>query len=114
MCRCGIIHARGPPPATKVSQNDLLDYIRLFENKMSTFLQPTQTLDAEELTKLGAKDCDGEVKLSEYFVEKSHIVTILMHILYRLKNLFKQTHKNYLRINGCAHCLEKNSKDLIL
>uniref|UniRef100_A0A6M2DLB6 Serrate RNA effector molecule homolog n=1 Tax=Xenopsylla cheopis TaxID=163159 RepID=A0A6M2DLB6_XENCH len=60
--RCGIIHARGPPPATKVSQNDLLDYIRLFENKMSTFLQPTQTLDAEELTKLGAKDCDGEVE----------------------------------------------------
>ncbi|XP_026468817.1 serrate RNA effector molecule homolog isoform X3 [Ctenocephalides felis] len=60
--RCGIIHARGPAPANKVSQNDLLDYIRLFENKMSTFLQPHQTLDAEELAKLGSKDSDGEVE----------------------------------------------------
>lgn len=45
-----------------MSQNDLLDYIRLFENKMSTFLQPHQTLDAEELAKLGSKDSDGEVE----------------------------------------------------
>ncbi|XP_061401625.1 serrate RNA effector molecule homolog [Musca vetustissima] len=59
--RCGIIHARGPPPS-KVSQNDLQDYIKNFENKMQTFLAKTTTIDEEELKNLGAKDAENEVE----------------------------------------------------
>ncbi|XP_058979591.1 serrate RNA effector molecule homolog isoform X2 [Musca domestica] len=59
--RCGIIHARGPPPS-KVSQNDIQDYIKNFENKMQTFLAKTTTIEEEELKNLGAKDAENEVE----------------------------------------------------
>ena len=59
--RCGIIHARGPPPA-KVSQNDVQDYIKNFESKMQTFLAKTTTIDDEELKNLGCKDSEAEVE----------------------------------------------------
>ncbi|XP_075166935.1 arsenic resistance protein 2 isoform X2 [Haematobia irritans] len=59
--RCGIIHARGPPPS-KVSQNDMQDYIKNFESKMQTFLAKTTTIDEEELKNLGAKDAENEVE----------------------------------------------------
>ncbi|XP_054736326.1 serrate RNA effector molecule homolog isoform X2 [Anastrepha obliqua] len=59
--RCGIIHARGPPPS-KVSQNDIQDYIKNFENKMQTFLAKTTTVEEEELKNLGCKDAEVEVE----------------------------------------------------
>ncbi|KAM7342928.1 arsenic resistance protein 2 isoform 2-T2 [Cochliomyia hominivorax] len=59
--RCGIIHARGPPPA-KVAQNDLQDYIKNFESKMQTFLAKSTTIDEEELKNLGSKDAEAEVE----------------------------------------------------
>lgn len=59
--RCGIIHARGPPP-TKVSQNDMQDYIKNFESKMQTFLAKSVTIDEEELKSLGSKDAEAEVE----------------------------------------------------
>uniref|UniRef100_A0A1I8PR25 Serrate RNA effector molecule homolog n=1 Tax=Stomoxys calcitrans TaxID=35570 RepID=A0A1I8PR25_STOCA len=59
--RCGIIHARGPPPS-KVSQNDMQDYIKNFESKMQTFLAKTTTIELEELKNLGAKDAENEVE----------------------------------------------------
>ncbi|XP_017476230.1 PREDICTED: serrate RNA effector molecule homolog isoform X2 [Rhagoletis zephyria] len=59
--RCGIIHARGPPPS-KVTQNDIQDYIKNFENKMQTFLAKATTVDDEELKNLGSKDAEAEVE----------------------------------------------------
>lgn len=59
--RCGIIHARGPPPA-KVTQNDIQDYIKNFESKMQTFLAKTTPLTEEELKNLGCKDSEAEVE----------------------------------------------------
>lgn len=60
--RCGIIHARGPAPQAKVTNTEVQDYIRTFENKMTTFLTRNQQLEAEELKKLGSKDPDTEVE----------------------------------------------------
>ncbi|XP_065370042.1 serrate RNA effector molecule homolog isoform X2 [Calliphora vicina] len=59
--RCGIIHARGPPPA-KVSQNDMQDYIKNFENKMQTFLAKSTTIAEDDLKNLGSKDTEAEVE----------------------------------------------------
>ncbi|XP_037827045.1 serrate RNA effector molecule homolog isoform X1 [Lucilia sericata] len=59
--RCGIIHARGPPPA-KVSQNDMQDYIKNFESKMQTFLAKSTPIEEEELKNLGSKDTEAEVE----------------------------------------------------
>uniref|UniRef100_A0A1A9WHJ9 Serrate RNA effector molecule homolog n=1 Tax=Glossina brevipalpis TaxID=37001 RepID=A0A1A9WHJ9_9MUSC len=59
--RCGIIHARGPPPS-KVVHNDLQDYIKNFENKMQTFLAKSTTIEEEELKNLGCKDAEAEVE----------------------------------------------------
>lgn len=64
--RCGIIHARGPPPQNKVNNNEIQEYIRNFENKMTSFLTKSEPLDNNELKKLGSKDTDAEV---EKFVE---------------------------------------------
>lgn len=60
--RCGIIHARGPQPQNKISSNDIQDYIKNFETKMSQFLAASAEVPIEELRKLGAKDVDAEVE----------------------------------------------------
>ncbi|KAL7016295.1 hypothetical protein ACKWTF_009992 [Chironomus riparius] len=60
--RCGIIHARGPPPQNKITSNETADYIKNFENKISQFLASTIDIPLEELKKLGAKDIDMEVE----------------------------------------------------
>lgn len=60
--RCGIIHARGPPPQNKVTNNEIQDYVRNFENKMSTFLSKSVTIDNDALRKLGSKDTDAEME----------------------------------------------------
>lgn len=60
--RCGIIHARGPPPQNKVTNNEIQEYVRNFEGKMSSFLTKSVPLADTELKKLGAKDTDAEVE----------------------------------------------------
>lgn len=59
--RCGIIHARGPPPQ-KVTNQEVQDYIRNFENKMTSFLAKNTTVLEDELKKLGSKDAEAEVE----------------------------------------------------
>lgn len=60
--RCGIVHARGPTPQNKVTNQDLQDYVRTFESKMASFLTKNQELEDEELKKMGAKDQKTEVE----------------------------------------------------
>lgn len=60
--RCGIIHARGPPPQNKVTQTEIQDYSRNFEQKMEQFLAKSIEVELEELKRLGAKDADNEVE----------------------------------------------------
>lgn len=64
--RCGIVHARNVPPTAKVTNQEVQDYIRNFEAKMVTFLQPSNVIDEPELKKLGCKDPEQEV---EKFIE---------------------------------------------
>ncbi|XP_071440682.1 serrate RNA effector molecule homolog isoform X2 [Hetaerina americana] len=60
--RCGIMHARGSPPSSKVTQQEISDYCRTFEQKIASFLQPTVKLTEDEFVKLGAKNPDTEVE----------------------------------------------------
>ncbi|KAK7865942.1 hypothetical protein R5R35_005009 [Gryllus longicercus] len=60
--RCGIMHARGIPPSSKVTPQELSDYCRTFEQKIASFLQPITKISDEEFVKLGSKDPDVEVE----------------------------------------------------
>ncbi|XP_055935385.1 serrate RNA effector molecule homolog isoform X1 [Argiope bruennichi] len=60
--RCGIMHARGSPPSSKVTQQEINDYISHFEQKSQIFLQTPTKLDEEECVKLGKKDPEAEVE----------------------------------------------------
>jgi len=60
--RCGIMHARGIPPASNVTVNDVEDYCANFEKKMGSFLQPRADLKDEESSKLGMKNEEDEVE----------------------------------------------------
>lgn len=60
--RCGIMHARGIPPSSKVTPQELSDYCRTFEQKIASFLQPTTRISDDEFSKLGSKDPDVEVE----------------------------------------------------
>ncbi|XP_063708105.1 serrate RNA effector molecule homolog isoform X3 [Culicoides brevitarsis] len=60
--RCGIIHARGPPPQNPVTQTEIQDYTRNFEQKMEQFLAKSVEVEEEELKRLGSKDADNEVE----------------------------------------------------
>lgn len=50
------------PPTTKVSQQEIQDYCKQFEAKISTLVAVNQVLSPTELVKLGAKDPDKEVE----------------------------------------------------
>lgn len=52
--RCGIMHARGIPPSSKVTPQEVQDYCRAFENKIGSFLQPLTKLSDDEAKKLGS------------------------------------------------------------
>nr|CAG4651738.1 EOG090X04A7 [Triops cancriformis] len=60
--RCGILHVRGIPPASRVSQQEISDYCALFESKIASFMQPIPRLTEEEANKLGLKDTKSEVE----------------------------------------------------
>lgn len=66
--RCGIMHARGIPPSSKVTPQEVTDYIRAFENKIGSFLQPLTKLNDDESKKLGLKEAEEEV---EKFVQSN-------------------------------------------
>jgi hypothetical protein len=60
--RCGIMHARGIPPAGNVTVTDIEDYCASFEKKMGSFLQPRADLTEDEAGKLGMKNEEEEVE----------------------------------------------------
>merc|ERR1719189_1454550 len=60
--RCGIMHARGIPPASNVTITDVEDYCANFEKKMGSFLQPRAGLTDDEAGKLGMKNEEDEVE----------------------------------------------------
>ncbi|XP_037791165.1 serrate RNA effector molecule homolog [Penaeus monodon] len=66
--RCGIMHARGIPPSSKVTPQEVQDYCRAFENKIGSFLQPLTKLSDDEAKKLGLKEAEEEV---EKFVQSN-------------------------------------------
>ncbi|KAK3089966.1 hypothetical protein FSP39_008080 [Pinctada imbricata] len=57
--RCGIMHCRGIPPTTKITQQDVNDWIANFENKMKQFTEAKDKLDDDAVVKLGKKDPDA-------------------------------------------------------
>lgn len=60
--RCGIMHARGIPPSSKVTQSEINDHCRGFEAKIASFLEPIKRLSDEEANKLGLKEAKAEVE----------------------------------------------------
>ncbi|KAK4337184.1 hypothetical protein RND71_044010 [Anisodus tanguticus] len=66
--KIGLIHVRGLPPSLKVSQKDVDDYIKAFENKIAQFIQPTVEITNEELSKLGLRNEEAEV---EKFIQEN-------------------------------------------
>merc|ERR1712136_641420 len=60
--RCGIMHARGIPPSSKVTQNEINDHCRGFEAKIASFLEPIKRLSDEGANKLGLKEAKAEVE----------------------------------------------------
>ncbi|XP_037081813.1 LOW QUALITY PROTEIN: serrate RNA effector molecule homolog [Pollicipes pollicipes] len=62
--RCGIIHARGMPPSSKVTSTEVQDYISSFENKIGSFLLPLTRWVDDECRKNGLilKDPEDEVE----------------------------------------------------
>ncbi|XP_017838952.1 serrate RNA effector molecule homolog isoform X1 [Drosophila busckii] len=59
--RCGIIHARGPPPI-RVTNNDLQEYMKNYESKLTQFLTKSVLLKDDAVKELGAKDPEVEVE----------------------------------------------------
>merc|ERR1719312_964734 len=53
--RCGILHARGIPPAAKVTNTEIEEYMKTFEKKMGGFLVMRGDLSNEEAAKFGLK-----------------------------------------------------------
>jgi len=60
--RCGIMHARGIPPTSNVTQIEIEEYCNTFCKKMGSFVQPRGDLSDEEASKLGMKNEDDEVE----------------------------------------------------
>jgi len=60
--RCGILHARGILPATKVTSSEIEEYMTTFEKKMGGFLIMRGDLSTEEASKYGLKNETDEVE----------------------------------------------------
>ena len=60
--RCGIMHARGIPPAGNVTALEIEDYCATFQKKMGSFVQPRGDLSDEDAAKLGMKNEEDEVE----------------------------------------------------
>lgn len=60
--RCGIMHARGSPPASKMTNQEIQEYCRGFQQKMAYLINSGGSIEGEELIALGAKDTEAEVE----------------------------------------------------
>jgi len=60
--RCGIIHARGPIPPNSLTNKDIEDFQKRFNDKLVNILNFKSKLSDEEAKKLGPKDEDVEVE----------------------------------------------------
>ncbi|XP_056018570.1 serrate RNA effector molecule homolog isoform X3 [Ostrea edulis] len=60
--RCGIMHCRGVPPTTKITQQDVNDWITNTENKLKQFTEVQEKLSEEDSIKFGRKDPEAEVE----------------------------------------------------
>ncbi|XP_054277475.1 serrate RNA effector molecule homolog isoform X2 [Macrosteles quadrilineatus] len=60
--RCGIMHARGSLPTTKVTSQEIQEYCRGFAQKMTCLINSCGDVEGQELTALGAKEAESEVE----------------------------------------------------
>ncbi|XP_060066820.1 serrate RNA effector molecule homolog [Ylistrum balloti] len=60
--RCGIMHARGPPPLSKLPASEAAEWTKSFEEKLKVFSEPQDLLAEAEAAKLGKKDPEAEVE----------------------------------------------------
>lgn len=60
--RCGIVHARGPVPPNMLTKEDISQFQKRFNDKLSSILNFKDKLTDEEAKKLGPKDSETEVE----------------------------------------------------
>ncbi|XP_069776211.1 serrate RNA effector molecule homolog isoform X4 [Narcine bancroftii] len=60
--RCGIVHVRGPLPPNRVSQHEVVEWQKLFEEKLTPLFSVRESLSEEEAAKMGKKDSEQEVE----------------------------------------------------
>lgn len=66
--RIGIMHARGSPPSSKITNTEVNEYIKQFETKIQAYLKPMPTIVDDEMAKLGKQDPEVEVNK---FIDKN-------------------------------------------
>ncbi|KAK7586146.1 hypothetical protein V9T40_004022 [Parthenolecanium corni] len=59
--RCGIIHARVTSSTNKVSVDEVTEYCKTFQSKLSHLIDPPSELTTEDIAQLGMKNADVEV-----------------------------------------------------
>ncbi|KAJ8322207.1 hypothetical protein KUTeg_000678 [Tegillarca granosa] len=72
--RCGIMHARGPSPSTKINETEVSEWTQNFENKLKHFIELQDKVEDEEAVKLGKKD--PEAYPLHCFIKSSLAATI--------------------------------------
>uniref|UniRef100_A0A1B6EMZ7 Serrate RNA effector molecule homolog n=2 Tax=Proconiini TaxID=565685 RepID=A0A1B6EMZ7_9HEMI len=60
--RCGIMHARGSSPTSKVTSQEIQEYCRGFAQKMACLINSCGDVEGQELISLGAKEAESEVE----------------------------------------------------
>ncbi|XP_072114630.1 serrate RNA effector molecule homolog isoform X3 [Mobula birostris] len=60
--RCGIVHVRGPLPLNRVSQHEVVEWQKMFEEKLTPLFSVRESLSEEEAAKMGKKDPEQEVE----------------------------------------------------
>ena len=60
--RIGIMHARGMLPTANISQREVNDYMRRFEQNIATYLERVVPLKEDELEKLGKRKVNDEIE----------------------------------------------------
>ncbi|XP_051900671.1 serrate RNA effector molecule homolog isoform X3 [Pristis pectinata] len=60
--RCGIVHVRGPLPPNRVSQHEVVEWQKMFEEKLTPLFSVRESLSEEEAAKMGKKDPEQEVE----------------------------------------------------
>ncbi len=69
--RIGIMHARGMvSTSSRISSQEINDYLKHFESKIQPFLQPLSVVTEEEAKKLGLKDAEEE---AESFIKQNTV-----------------------------------------